>query len=101
VFSGKSYKYSKLHFQTLVVTKQSPNGTIVAAPGLPITMVGNKRPLVSASTSIPSVVPVITATAISNYQNRPQEQHQMQLQHVGRGGGKFSKRITAAGRQET
>ena len=64
--------------QTLVVTKQSPNGTLVAASGLPITMIGNKRPLAASSTSIPSVVPVITA--ISNYQNGPQEQHQIQIQ---------------------
>ena len=63
-----------------MVTKQSPNGTIVAAPGLPITMIGNKRPLAPASTSMPSVVPVITATAISNYQSGPQEQHQIQIQ---------------------
>ena len=63
-----------------MVTKQSPNGTIVAAPGMPITMIGSKRPLASSSSSIPSVVPVITATAISNYQNGPQEQHQIQLQ---------------------
>ena len=62
-----------------MVTKQSPNGTLVAAPGVPI-MIGSKRPLVSASTSMPSVVPVLTATAISNYQGGPQEQHQMQLQ---------------------
>ena len=72
-------KCFKLHFQTLVVTKQSPNGTIVAAPGIPITMIGNKRPLAPA-TSMPSVVPIITATAISNYQSGPQEQHQIQIQ---------------------
>ena len=57
-----------------MVTKQSPNGTLVAASGLPITMIGNKRPLAAAGTSIPSVVPVIT------YQNGPQEQHQIQIQ---------------------
>ena len=70
----------KIYFQTLVVTKQSPNGTLVAANGLPITMIGNKRPLLPAGSSTPSVVPVITATAISNYQSGPQEQHQIQIQ---------------------
>ena len=61
-----------------MVTKQSPNGTLVTASGLPITMIGSKRPLAAAGASIPSVVPVITA--ISNYQSGPQEQHQIQIQ---------------------
>ena len=57
-----------------MVTKQSPNGTLVAASGLPITMIGSKRPLAAGNASIPSVVPVIT------YTNGPQEQHQIQIQ---------------------
>jgi len=100
VVNNQSSATVSYHPQTIVVTKQSPNVTLVGASGLPI-MIGSKRPLVSAGISIPSVVPVITATAISNYQAGPQEQHQLQLQPVGRGGGKFSKRITAAGGQET
>ena len=46
----------------------------MAASGLPITMIGSKRPLAAGNASIPSVVPVIT------YTNGPQEQHQIQIQ---------------------
>lgn len=46
----------------------------MTASGLPITMIGSKRPLAAAGASIPSVVPVIT------YQSGPQEQHQIQIQ---------------------
>ena len=62
-----------------MVTKQPPNGKIVTTAGPPLTVIGSKRPLPQTSTTIPSVVPVITATAISSFQHVP-EQHQMQLQ---------------------
>ena len=74
------YLYIPYNFQTIVVTKQPPNGKIVTTAGPPLTVIGSKRPLPQTSTTIPSVVPVITATAISSFQHVPQEQHQMQLQ---------------------